>query len=268
MQDLRMELSTGADCFNRVMSRTFLFHHGDVISGPLIYFYFYFRGGIYIRKPRNSFQRVSIAKVSLCDFFLSIQIIWEFTSYGLQEKTELLILSFYFMLIGNGKVLLRYSDTHTQLPLLAWAVNSHFPAFLHCERRKAGNCSFTAALIGGILDFPGFLRSEWRKTGNCSFTAAPIGGKVDFPAFLRSGWRKAGNRSFTAAPIGGKVVFPVLLRSERRKAGICIYAAGTCGGDLSIRFFILFSHLLLVGGAWVGAHFHKMKDGDVRITIG
>ncbi|KAJ8618335.1 hypothetical protein MRB53_014521 [Persea americana] len=172
------------------------------------------------------------------------------------------------MLIGNGKVLLRYSDTHTELPLLAWAVNSQFPVFLHCERRKAGNCSFTASLIVFILDFPGFLRSEWRKAGNCSFTAGPIGGKVDFPAFLRSEWGKTGNCSFTAARIGGKVVFPVFLRSERRKAGICIYAAGTCGGDLSIRFFILFSHLLLVGGAWVGAHFHKMKDGDARITIG
>ncbi|XXG60035.1 hypothetical protein AAC387_Pa04g2023 [Persea americana] len=118
------------------------------------------------------------------------------------------------MLIGNGKVLRRYSDTHTELPLLAWAVNSHFPVFLHYERREAGNYSFTAA------------------------------------------------------PIGGKVDFPVLLRSERRKTGICIHAAGTCGGNLSIRFFILFSHLLLVGGSWVGAHFHKMKDGNVRITIG
>ncbi|XXG60018.1 hypothetical protein AAC387_Pa04g2003 [Persea americana] len=145
------------------------------------------------------------------------------------------------MLIGNGKVLRRYSDTHTELPLLAWAVNSHFPVFLHYERRKAGNWSFTAALIGGILDFPGFLRSEWSKTGNCSFTTAPIGGKVDFPVFLRS---------------------------ERRKTGICIYASGTCGGNLSIRFFIPFSHLLLVGRSWVGAHFHKMKGLGVRITIG
>ena len=252
MQDLRMELSTGADCFNRVMSRTFLFHQGDVISGPLIYFYFYFRGGIYIRKPRNSFQRVSIAKVSLCDFFLSIQIIWEFTSYGLQEKTELLILSFYFMLIVNGKVLLRYSDTHTELPLLAWAVNSHFRVFLHCERRKAGNCSFTASLIGFILDFPGFLRSEWRKAGNCSFTAGPIGGKVDFPAFLRSEWGKTGNCSFTAARIGGKVVFPVFLRSERRKAGICIYAAGTCGGIFQSDFLSFFPIFCLLVGLGSG----------------
>ena len=162
MQDLRMELSTGADCFNRVMSRTFFFHHGDVISGPLIYFYFYFRGGIYIRKPRNSFQRVSIAKVSLCDFFLSIQIIWEFTSYGLQEKTELLILSFYFMLIGNGKVLLRYSDTHTQLPLLAWAVNSHFPAFLLSERRKTGKSTLPPMGAAVMLQFPVSLLSERR----------------------------------------------------------------------------------------------------------
>ncbi|XXG60056.1 hypothetical protein AAC387_Pa04g2045 [Persea americana] len=145
------------------------------------------------------------------------------------------------MLIGNGKVLRRYSDTHTELPLPAWAVNSHYPVFLHYERNKGGNCSFTAALVGGILDFPVFLRSEWRKAGNCRFTAAPIGGKVDFPFFLRS---------------------------ERRKTGISIFAAGTCGGNLSIRSFILFSHLLLVGGSWVGAHFHKMKDGDVRITIG
>ncbi|XXG60061.1 hypothetical protein AAC387_Pa04g2046 [Persea americana] len=145
------------------------------------------------------------------------------------------------MLIGNGKVLRRYWDTHTELPLRAWAVNSHFPVFLYYERRKAGNYSFTAALVGGILDFPAFLRSEWRKIGNCSFTDAPIGGKVDFPVFLRS---------------------------ERRKTGICIYAAGTCGGNLAIRSFILFSHLLLVGGSWVGDHFHKMKDGDVRIRIG
>ena len=166
MQDLRMELSTGADCFNRVMSRTFFFHHGDVISGPLIYFYFYFRGGIYIRKPRNSFQRVSIAKVSLCDFFLSIQIIWEFTRYGLQEKTERLILSFDLMLIGNGKVLRLYLETHAALPQLAWAGESHSSVFLHSERWKTGNCSFTAVPIGGKVDFPVFLRSERRKTGN------------------------------------------------------------------------------------------------------
>ena len=103
--------------------------------------------------------------------------------------------------------------TATALPLLAWAVNSHLPVFLHSEGKQLANCSFTAALIGGKLDFPVFLRSERRKTGNCSFTAAPIGGKVDFPVFLRS---------------------------ERRKTGNCIYAAGTYGGNLSVRFLILF----------------------------
>ena len=128
-------------------------------------------------------------------------------------------------------------STHAALPPLAWAANSDFPVFLHYERRKTGNCSFTAFLVGGKIDFPVFLRSERRKTGNCSFTAAPVGGKLDFPVFLRSERRKTGNRSFTAAPIGGKVDFPVFLRSERRKTGNCTYAAGTCVGDLSIRFF-------------------------------
>ena len=131
--------------------------------------------------------------------FLSIHIMWEFTRYGLQEKTELLILSFYSMLVGNGKVLRLYSDTHAALPLLARAVNSNSPVF---------------------------LRSEGRKTGIHTFTAVLIGGNVDFPVFLRS---------------------------ERRKAGNSRYDAGTYGGYLSIRFFILFSLLLLVGGSWVGA---------------
>ena len=84
---------------------------------------FYLGGSIYIQKPSNSIQHVSIAKVSLCDFFLSIQIIWEFTRYGLQEKMELLILSFYFTLIGNGKVPRLSLGTHAALPLLAWEVN-------------------------------------------------------------------------------------------------------------------------------------------------
>ena len=132
-------------------------------------------------------------------FFLSTHIMWEFTRYGLQEKTERLILSFDLMLIGNGKVLRLYSDTHAALPPLAWAVKSHFPVFLDCERRNTGSCCFTATFIDGKLDFLVFLRSERRKTGNC------------------------------------------------------IYAAGACGGNLSIRFFILFPLLLLVGGSRVGA---------------
>ena len=194
-----------------------------------------------IRKPRNSIQHVWIAKVSLCYSFLSIHIIWEPTRYGLEEKTELLILSLYFMSNWNGKVLRFYSDTRASLPLLARALNSHFKVFLRSGRRKTGNCSFTAAPIGGKLDFPVLLRSKGRKSGNCSFTAAPIGGKVDFPVFLRSEWRKTGNSW---------------------------YAADTYGGCLSIRFFFLFSLLLLLGGSWVGALFHKMKDGHVWITIG
>ena len=113
------------------------------------------------------------------------------------------------MLIGNGKVMRLYSDTHAALPLLAWAVNSYFPDFLHSERRKTGNCSFTAVLTSGKMRFPDFLHSERRKAGSCSFTAALIGGKVDFPVFLRS---------------------------ERRKTGNCRNIAGAYGGNLSIQF--------------------------------
>ena len=104
MNDFGMELYAGGDCFNRVLSRILLFYYGEVIRCPFIYFYFHFRGSIYIRKRRNSIQHMSLAKVILCDFSLSIQIEWEFPRYGQQEKAELLILSFYFMLIGNGKV--------------------------------------------------------------------------------------------------------------------------------------------------------------------
>ena len=196
-----------------MISRTLLPRFGDLIWWPFIYFYLYFWGSICvcvyiyicIQKPRNSILHGTIAKVSLCDFLLSTHMIREFARYGLQEKTELLILSFYSMLVANGKVLWLYSYTLAALPLLAWAVNSHLPVFLHPEGKQLANCSFTAALIGGKLDFPVFLRSERRKSGNCSFPAAPSGGKVDFPAFLHS---------------------------ERRKAGNCIYAAGTCGENL------------------------------------
>ena len=79
-----------------------------------------------------------------------------FTRYWLQEKMELLILSFYYMSVGNGKALRLHSDTHAALPLLEWAVNSHFPVFLNSERRKNGSCCFTAALIGGITAISGF----------------------------------------------------------------------------------------------------------------
>ena len=143
-----------------------------------MYLYSYFWGSIYVHKPRNSIQKVSLAKVSLCDFSLSIQIKWEFTGYGLQENTELSILSFHFTLTGRGEVLRPSWCTHAALPLPATAADSHFPVFLHSERRKSGNCSFTAALIGGKAAFPVFLLSERRKSGNGSFTAVPIGGKA------------------------------------------------------------------------------------------
>ena len=42
-----------------------------------------------------------------------------------------------------------YLDTHTALPLLAWAVNSHFPVFLHFEMKKLATCTFTDAPNGG-----------------------------------------------------------------------------------------------------------------------
>ena len=153
MKDLRMELQTEANCINRVISRILLFQYGDVIWWPFIYFFFYLWGIIYTRKPRNSIQHVSVDRVSFCEFFLSIHIIREFTRYRLQEKTELSILSFYFMSIGNGKALRLHSDTHAALPLLALAVNYHFPVFLHSERRKSGSRDFTAALIGGKIAF-------------------------------------------------------------------------------------------------------------------
>ena len=102
---------------------------------------------------------------------------------GNKKKAELLILSFYFILIGNGKVLRRSLDTHAALPLPAWAANLHFPGFPHSERRKAGSCSFTAALIGGKVDFPVFLRSERRKTGNCTYAAGTCVGDLSIRFF-------------------------------------------------------------------------------------
>ncbi|XXG71456.1 hypothetical protein AAC387_Pa07g0727 [Persea americana] len=156
---------------------------------------------------------------------------WEYTRYGLQEKTELLILYFYFTSIGNGNVLQLFSDSHAVLPQLAWAVNSRFQVLLRSERRKTGICSFTAARIRGkpVFQFP---PSERRKIGNCSFTAALIGGKLDFPIFLRSERRKTGICSFTAVLIGGNVQFPVFLRYGRRKTGNSRYANCTYGGYL------------------------------------
>ena len=101
-------------------------------------------------------QHVSADGVRSCDCFVSIHILREFTRYRQLEKTELLILSFHFMSIGNGKAARLHSDTHAALPPLAWAVKSHFPVFLHWERRKSGSCSFTAAFMGGKTAFSSF----------------------------------------------------------------------------------------------------------------
>ena len=171
---------------------------------------------IYIQKPRNSIQHVSIAKVGPWDFFVSIHIIWEFTRCGLREKTELLIISICFILIGNGMVLRLYLETHAALPQLAWAGESHSSVFLHSERWKTGNCSFTAVPIGGKVDFPVFLRSERRKTGNWSFTAAPIGGKV---IFHLSSAARGGKLETAALPLLPSAVMLILYFSSALRGG-------------------------------------------------
>ena len=133
MNDLMMELRTEANCINGVTSRILLFQYGDVIWWPIIYFLFYFWGSIYTRKPRNSIRHVSVDRVSYVWLFFSPFIsCGSSLDIGYMNKAELLILSFYFMSIGNGKALRLHSDTHAALPLLALAVNSHFPVFHHC----------------------------------------------------------------------------------------------------------------------------------------
>ena len=133
---------------------------------------------------------MSLAKVSLCDFSLSIQIKWEFTGYGLQENTELSILSFHFTLTGRGEVLRPSWCTHAALPLPATAADSHFPVFLHSERRKSGNCSFTAALIGGKAAFPVFSCPRGGNLEMAALPPFPSAVKLQFPAFLPSERRK------------------------------------------------------------------------------
>ena len=236
MKDSRMELQTEANCINRVISRILLFHYGDVIWWPFIYFFFYFRGRIYAQKPRNSIQHVPVHRVSLCDFFFS-----PFISYGgvhwisAATKNGTFDSLILFYVSRNWKGLATsfghsrsftaaliagitafsgfpplWEEENWQLPPYRRSHRRYqlqFPAFPRFERRQTGSCSFTASLIGGKVDFPAFLLSQRRKTGNCSFTAALIGGKVDFPVFLLCERRKTGNCSFTASPIGGKVDF-------------------------------------------------------------
>ncbi|XXG65700.1 hypothetical protein AAC387_Pa05g3328 [Persea americana] len=132
---------------------------------------------------------------------------------GYKRKRNYLILPFYFTLIGNGTVLRLQLDTHTALPLLAWAVNSHFQVFLRSERKEPANCSFTAALAGGKL----------------AVAALPLLSSAVNRIFLFSSSVRGGKLAIAALPplIGGKVDFPVFLRSERRKTGNCRHPTGT-----------------------------------------
>ena len=147
-----------------------------------------------------------------------------------------------------------YSDTHAALPPLAWAANSHFPAFLHYERRKTGRCSFTAALIGGKMDFPAFLRSERRKTGSCRFTPLSSAVKSTF--------------QFSSAQRGGKLAIAALPPLSSAVKSIFQFSSALRGGKLEIAFTLrahmaeafqsdflssFYSLLLLLGGSWVGA---------------
>ena len=218
MKDSRVELQTEANCINRVISRTLLFRYGDVIWWPFMYFFFYFWGSIYTQKPQDSIQHVSVDRVSLCDFFsLHSYLRVEFARHRLQEKTELLILSFYSMSVGNGEALRLHSDTHAALPQPARSVNSHFPVFLHSGRMKSGNCCFTAALIAGITAFSSFP-TLWEEENRqlLPYRRSHRRYQLQFPAFLLSERRKTGKS--TLPPMGAAVMlqFPVSLLSERR----------------------------------------------------
>ena len=104
------------------------------------------------------------------------------------------------MSIGNGKALRLHSDTHAALPLLALAVNYHFPVFLHSERRKIGSRSFTAAYIGGkaLFQFSSSLRG-----GKLATAALPL-----FPSAVKSIFQ------FSSAPRGGKLGIADTLRAH------------------------------------------------------
>ena len=116
---------------------------------------------------------------------------WEFTRYGLQEKTELLILSFYFTSIGNGKVLRLYSDSHAVLPQLAWAVNLHFPV--------------SSAPRGGKLEFAALPPLSSAVNLIFQFSSAPRGGKLEFAALPPFSSAVMSIFQFSSAPRGGKL---------------------------------------------------------------
>ena len=115
----------------------------------------------------------------------------EFTRYGQREKTELLILSFYFMLIGNGEVLRLYLDTHAALPLLASRI------FQFCGGKQAVavlpllssavNLSFqlSSAVRGGKLAIAALPPLASAVKSIFRFSSAPRGGKLEIALLLR-----------------------------------------------------------------------------------
>ena len=124
----------------------------DVTWWPFIYFYSYFWGSLCIQKPWNSIQRVSIAKVSLCDFFLSIHIMWELTRYGLQEKNRT-IDSFILFYVN-------------------WKCKGLATIFGHSR-------SITAALRGGKLETAALPPLPSAVKSIFQLSSAPSGGKLE-----------------------------------------------------------------------------------------
>ncbi|XXG65757.1 hypothetical protein AAC387_Pa05g3385 [Persea americana] len=159
---------------------------------------------------------------------------------GYKRKRNYLILPFYFTLIGNGTVLRLQLDTHTALPLLAWAVNSHFQVFLRSERKEPANCSFTAALAGGKLAVAALPLLSSAVNRIFQFSSSVRGGKLAIAALPPLSSAVKLIFQFSSALRGGKLETADMLRVH-------------FGWSLSIRFFILSSLLLLVGGSWVGA---------------
>ena len=168
-----IECYLGFYCF--IMGRLFDVH---------LYISTFISGAVYIfESVEIQFNTCHLPKSSCVIFLSPFKSNGSSPDMGNKKKAELLILSFYFMSIGNGKALRLHSDNRAALPPLACAVDSNFPVLLHSERRKTGSCSFTAALIGGKVDFPVFLRSEGRKTGNCGYAAGTYGGNISIPVF-------------------------------------------------------------------------------------
>ena len=114
--------------------------------------------GQYIYSKASKFNSACVSWQSQLVWFFSLHSYHAGVhSISATRKTELLILSFYFMSIGNGKA----------------AATS----FGHSR-------SFTAACMGGKLAFSSFPPlAERRKSGSCSFTAALTGGKTAFSSF-------------------------------------------------------------------------------------